>query len=358
MKRKDNMRHKRHLSNRHLAEQYIYAGELPTSTGIRLTQYSAVGLQRKAVNPSESSFKPLIDPEKINWLEVCGLNDAETVMRIVKEFGLHDVDAKDVLTPQHVSKIESDRTHTFIILKDCSIETGHTLQTEHVGILVCGKTIITFTESDDPVFDIVHKAIEHNRLNIRQKGSGLLLAFLLNTLFAGMIEAVSKIEDVLMEIEEQLITPSSTNSRTIGALIQQHRKEYMAMKRIAQPLKEQFNKLILNQNLINQELAPIYNDLQDQLLFIIQTTENCREITSSLVDLYISNNDLRMNTIMKRLTVVSTLFIPLTFLVGVWGMNFHYMPELEWEYGYLFAWGALLLIGCLTWFYMKHKDWY
>lgn len=358
MKRKDNVHHKRHLSNRHLAEQYIYAGELPTSTGIRLTQYNAQGLQRKAVSPSECSFKPLIDPEKINWLEVCGLNDAETVMRIVKEFGLHDVDAKDVLTPQHVSKIESDRTHTFIILKDCSIETGHTLQTEHVGILVCGKTIITFTESDDPVFDIVHKAIEHNRLNIRQKGSGLLLAFLLNTLFAGMIEAVSKIEDVLMEIEEQLITPSSTNSRTIGALIQQHRKEYMAMKRIAQPLKEQFNKLILNQNLVNQELAPIYNDLQDQLLFIIQTTENCREITSSLVDLYISNNDLRMNTIMKRLTVVSTLFIPLTFLVGVWGMNFHYMPELEWEYGYLFAWGALLLIGCLTWFYMKHKDWY
>lgn len=145
MKRKDNVHHKRHLSNRHLAEQYIYAGELPTSTGIRLTQYNAQGLQRKAVSPSECSFKPLIDPEKINWLEVCGLNDAETVMRIVKEFGLHDVDAKDVLTPQHVSKIESDRTHTFIILKDCSIETGHTLQTEHVGILVCGKTIITFT---------------------------------------------------------------------------------------------------------------------------------------------------------------------------------------------------------------------
>ena len=230
MKRKDNMRHKRHLSNRHLAEQYIYAGELPTSTGIRLTQYSAVGLQRKAVNPSESSFKPLIDPEKINWFEVSGLNDAETVMRIVKEFGLHDVDAKDVLTPQHVSKIESDHSHTFLILKVCFFEADQTLRTEHVGILVCGKTVITFTESDAPVFDIVHKAIEQNKLSIRQKGTGLLLAFLLNTLFANMIETVSKIEDRLIEIEEQLITLSDTNSRTIGALIQQHRQEYMAMK--------------------------------------------------------------------------------------------------------------------------------
>lgn len=314
-------------------------------------------LQRKAVNPSENSFKPMIDPEKINWFEVSGLNDVETVMRIVKEFGLHDVDAKDVLTPQHVSKIESDRSHTFLILKVCFFETDQTLRTEHVGILVCGKTVITFMESDDPVFDIVHKAIEHNKLNIRQKGTGLLLAFLLNTLFANMIETVSKIEDMLIEIEEQLITLSDTNSLTIG-VIQQHRKEYMAMKRIAQPLKEQFNKLTLNPNLVTQELVPIYNDLQDQLLFVIQTAESCREITSSLVDLYVSNNDLRMNTIMKRLTVVSTLFIPLTFLVGVWGMNFHYMPELEWKYGYLFAWGALLLIGCLTWFYMKHKDWY
>lgn len=358
MKRKDNLRHKRHLSNRHLAEQYIYAGELPTSTGIRLTQYSAQDLQRRAVNPSEFSFKPLVDSEKINWFEVCGLNDADTIMRIVKEFGLHDVDAKDVLTPHHVSKIESDRTHTFIILKGCFLEPDQTLRTEHVSILVCGKTIITFTESNDSIFDIVHKAIENNRLNIRQKGTGLLLAFLLNTLFASMIETVSKIEDMLMEIEEQLITPSSTSSHTIGPLIQQHRKEYMAMKRMAQPLKEQFSKLTLNQNLVVQELIPIYNDLQDQLLFVIQTTENCREITSSLVDLYISNNDLRMNTIMKRLTVVSTLFIPLTFLVGVWGMNFHYMPELEWEYGYWFAWGSLLLIGCLTWFYMKRKDWY
>ena len=86
--------------------------------------------------------------------------------------------------------------------------------------------------------------------------------------------------------------------------------------------------------------------------------EGCREIISSLVDLYISNNDLRMNAIMKRLTVMSTIFIPLTFLAGVWGMNFRLMPELSWEYGYLIAWGVMLLTGLLTWLYMKRKDWY
>ena len=84
----------------------------------------------------------------------------------------------------------------------------------------------------------------------------------------------------------------------------------------------------------------------------------CRETLSSLVDLYISNNDLRMNAIMKRLTIVSTLFIPLTFLVGVWGMNFKIMPELDWRYGYFIAWAVMIVTGVLTWLYMKRKDWY
>ena len=84
----------------------------------------------------------------------------------------------------------------------------------------------------------------------------------------------------------------------------------------------------------------------------------CRETLSSLVDLYISNNDLRMNAIMKRLTIVSTLFIPLTFLVGVWGMNFKIMPELDWRYGYFIAWAVMIATGGLTWLYMKRKDWY
>jgi magnesium transporter len=94
------------------------------------------------------------------------------------------------------------------------------------------------------------------------------------------------------------------------------------------------------------------------LQFIIQTTESCREIISSLVDLYISNNDLRMNAIMKRLTIVSTIFIPLTFLAGIWGMNFKMMPELDWQYGYGIAWSLMLLTAISTWLYMRKKDWF
>ena len=145
----------------------------------------------------------------------------------------------------------------------------------------------------------------------------------------------------------------------MGSLIQQHRHEYMIIRKNSLPLKDQFSKLLRTENgIITPDILPIYNDLQDQLQFVIQTTESCREITSSLVDLYISNNDLRMNAIMKRLTIVSTLFIPLTFLVGVGGMNFKIMPEVAWRYGYFIAWSVMIATGVLTLLYRKRKDWY
>ncbi len=104
-------------------------------------------------------------------------------------------------------------------------------------------------------------------------------------------------------------------------------------------------------------MRPFFNDVNDHLQYVVQQIDLCRETLSSLVDLYISNNDLRMNAIMKRLTIVSTIFIPLTFLVGVWGMNFRRMPELEWEYGYPAAWAAMLLIGAVVYLIFRKKEW-
>lgn len=133
------------------------------------------------------------------------------------------------------------------------------------------------------------------------------------------MESASKVEEMLEDIEETLLDIKNDQGN-MGLLIQQRRKEYMVIRKNSQPLKEQFAKLLRTENgIISSDILPIYNDLSDQLQFIIQTTESCREIISSLVDLYISNNDLRMNAIMKRLTIVSTIFIPLTFLAGIWG---------------------------------------
>ena len=307
---------------------------------------------------TDTSFSKLTDSNQINWFEVSGLTNADAITRIVKDFGLHNLDAKDILTPQHVVKVEEYKGRMLIVLNSCYYDVNNEMRSEHISILVANNTVITFTESNNPVFEAAHKALLSNMLTIRKKGSGLLLAFLLNTIIANLVESASKVEEILEDIEETLLDPKNDQGN-MGSLIQQHRHEYMIIRKNSLPLKDQFSKLLRTENgIITPDILPIYNDLQDQLQFVIQTTESCREITSSLVDLYISNNDLRMNAIMKRLTIVSTLFIPLTFLVGVWGMNFKIMPELDWRYGYFIAWAVMVATGVLTWLYMKRKDWY
>ena len=340
--------HKRkHISNRHLADRYFYAGEHDTVTRISLTQYNADTLHTREIKTNETSFKKFVDGNSINWFQVSGLTDSEAVTRIVNEFGMHNLDAKDILTPQHVVKIEEYDKHMLIVLNSSYYDTNMEINSEHISILITGNVVISFTESNNPVFENAYKAIESDMLNIRRKNSGLLLAFLLNTIIANLVESASKVEEMLEDIEETLLD------------IQQRRKEYMVIRKNSQPLKEQFAKLLRTENgIISSDILPIYNDLSDQLQFIIQTTESCREIISSLVDLYISNNDLRMNAIMKRLTIVSTIFIPLTFLAGIWGMNFKMMPELDWQYGHGIAWSLMLLTAISTWLYMRKKDWF
>ena len=303
--------HKRkHISNRQIAVRYFYGGEHDTVTRISLTQYNTDTLHTREIKTNEKSFKKFVDGNSINWFQVSGLTDSEAITRIVNEFGMHNLDAKDILTPQHVVKIEEYDRHMLIVLNSSYYDTNMEINSEHISILITGNVVISFTESNNPVFENAYKALESDMLNIRRKNSGLLLAFLLNTIIANLVEAASKVEEMLEDIEETLLDIKNDQGN-MGQLIPQRRKEYMVIRKNSQPLKVQFVKLLRTENgIISTDILPIYNDLSDQLQFIIQTTESCREIISSLVDLYISNNDLRMNAIMKRLTIVSTIFIP------------------------------------------------
>ena len=358
MKHKENHGKHKRSANRHLSEQYVYTGENNTPTRLRLVQYNKDNVQSKDINYDNNTSDSLQQNDAINWLQVSGLLDSELITRIVTDFGLDTLDAKDILTPQHIVKVEEYHGKIFMILNTCHYDELNHIQTAHIGVLMAGNTIVTFTENDHELFAPVVKAIQNDTLDIRSKNdSSLLLAFLLNTIVVSLVETSSRVEEFLEDIEDMLLD-ITTDQRNVGSLIQQRRREYIVIRKNSQPLREQISKLIKENNLISRDAQPAFIDLTDQLQYINQTIEGCREIISSLVDLYISNNDLRMNAIMKRLTVVSTLFIPLTFLAGIWGMNFKNMPELGWRYGYIVAWGIMLVTGIGTWLFMRKKDWY
>lgn len=343
--------------NNLLSEQLRYTGVSQTPTHIHLCTYNAAETAHfEAKNFAEIESR--LTTDGINWLQVHGLENTETINRICQHFHINFLTTQDILNAHHLTKIEEHDEYNVVILKLLNrSQEEDDYETQQLCIIQGSNYIISFTESETDFFNEVIQAIENNVLKIRIRNSDFLLSVLLNSVMASFMSIISGIEDALDDMEEALL--GNSNQESIGIeTLQFYRRQYSLVKKAIYPLKEQYAKLFRTENnLMHKVNRPFFNDVNDHLQFIIQTLDGCRETFSSLLDLYISNNDLRMNNIMKQLTVVSTIFIPLTFLAGVWGMNFKWMPELDWRYGYLCAWGTMLTVAAAVYIYFKRKKW-
>ena len=322
------------MKNNLLSEKLIYTGDSLTPTHIHLCTYNATEMQESSGDTFQS-VKATLDSARINWLQVHGLKDTETIREICAHFEIDFLVLQDILNADHPTKIEEHDKYIVLILKlfypnthKEENELDELLQ-QQVCVILGSNYVLTFLEQETDFFDDINAALRNDVLKIRSRQTDYLLSVLLNSIMTNYISTISSIDDALEDLEEELLTITDEND--IGIQIQSLRRQYM---------------------------RAFFNDVNDHLQFVLQTIEICRETLSSLVDLYISNNDLRMNDIMKRLTIVSTIFIPLTFLVGVWGMNYKWMPELDWRYGYLFAWILMGVIGIVVYLYFRKKKWY
>ncbi len=335
-----------------------YTGEKTTPTGIHFIQYSENFFLEQKINDTKEII-PLMQNNYVHWIKVSGMNNPDLIVDLVKKFGLNILDAKDILTPQHIATVEEFDENIFIVLTAVYNKKGdEELYTEHIALILGKNYVISFQESNEPLFDNIYKATKENSMRIDNKNADFLLATLLNEIIKNYNNCLSQLEDSLEDLEEKLLDINSLKDNLISE-IQEKRRNTITLRKILSPLKDQFSKLLRADNsLIQQHELPFYKDLYDQLLYVLQNMEFCREIISSLIDLYLNNNDLKMNFIMKRLTVVSTIFIPLTFLVGVWGMNFKFMPELDWKYGYFCAWGLMIITGIIVWIFLKKRRWF
>ena len=317
------------MKNNLLSEKLIYTGDSLTPTHIHLCTYNATEMQESSGDTFQS-VKATLDSARINWLQVHGLKDTETIREICAHFEIDFLVLQDILNADHPTKIEEHDKYIVLILKlfypnthKEENELDELLQ-QQVCVILGSNYVLTFLEQE-----------------IRSRQTDYLLSVLLNSIMTNYISTISSIDDALEDLEEELLTITDEND--IGIQIQSLRRQYMLMKKSILPLKEQYVKLLRAENLLIHKVnRAFFNDVNDHLQFV----------------LYISNNDLRMNDIMKRLTIVSTIFIPLTFLVGVWGMNYKWMPELDWRYGYLFAWILMGVIGIVVYLYFRKKKWY
>ena len=344
------------MKNNLLNETLSYNGEEVTPTSIQLISYSTTGMDTTPIARWDSSL--IGDKDGVcYWLKVDGLSHTDTIRAIASDLGLHFLLTQDILNINHPAKVEEYDSFILLVLKYFIPDPEEGYIPYQISLVLGSNYLISFSEKNHPFMDEIIEAIREDVLRIRQRGADYLLSVLINSIVANYTSIVLEITDSLDDLEEELLSISS-DQRTGGDL-QYTRRQYLKVKKAVLPLKEQYARLFrANQSVISKLNQPFFNDVNDHLQFVLQNIEICRETLASLVDLYISNNDLKMNDIMKRLTIVSTIFIPLTFLVGVWGMNFSFMPELNWKYGYIGAWLLMLIIGLVIYFYFKIKKWY
>ena len=341
-------------SNNLLYDNLVYNGASDVQTNIQLTCYDKSTVKTNHFENAMDLISAL-DKSKVNWIHVSGLKNVAAIEQLCVYFGLSVPTIQDILNASHISKIEETNDLLLVILEAYNYNESLELEHDHLSILMGNHFVISFEETNRNRFELVNKAIESNLGVVRSQKSDYLFNLLISLVVDSYLDVLEFQQNSLMDMED-LMLELNLGPKDSGQRIQHYRKDYSRLKKSISPLREHFGHLILMESgLIGKSSLIYFRDTNDHLQQVSLMMDANRETIASLVDLYLANNDLRMNSVMKQLTVVSTIFIPLTFMVGVWGMNFKNMPELEWVHGYLFAWLVMVFLGLIFIFWLRRK---
>jgi magnesium transporter len=292
----------------------------------------------------------------VHWINLLGIHDIPLVEQLGRGFGLNSLALEDLLDTGHRPKAENFGDSLLMIFKVLSFDeaTSH-LAVEQVSIALTANAVLSIQEQPGDVFDGVRERLNSPRGRHRQRGADYLAYSLVDSVVDSYFPVLERLGELLTDIEEEL---SDRPQRATLQRIHSLKRDLMVMRKAVWPLREVVSGLEREgSELIEERTIPFLRDLYEHLVQIIDTVEIYRDSVSGLLDLYLSSVSQRTNEIMKVLTVVATIFIPLTFLVGVYGMNFDYMPELRWRWGYPALWLLMLACAAGMLFGFRWKKW-
>jgi magnesium transporter len=294
--------------------------------------------------------------KKVLWIDIIGLHEVELLEQIGLLFGIHKLTMEDILNVDQRPKMEAFEDYLFAAMKMIQCPTPESpIDDEQISFILKDDILLTFQEKKGDVFEFVRSRLTDAKRTIRQRKADYLLYALLDAVIDNYFIVMENVGERIENLESQAMT--SPGSETLSALYLQ-RREMMDLRRTVYPLREvigSFDKYADDK--ISPETRPFIRDLYENTIQVIETMEVFRDMSSGVLDLYMNSLSNRMNNIMKVLTVISTIFIPLSFVAGVYGMNFDHMPELHWKYGYFFVIGGMgiAIVGMLLFF--RKKDW-
>lgn len=292
----------------------------------------------------------------IKWINIDGLHDIEIIKKIGKYYKLHPLILEDILHADQRPKTEDYDSYIYIVLRMIDYnEKSQEIISEQISIILGSNFVISFQESTGDVFDPIRERIKNHKGRIITMRSDYLAYALIDAIVDKYFVILEKIGEQLAILEEELILQTEpTTLQKINEL----KREIISLRKAIWPVREVINILQRGLSKLINEITLIYlRDVYDHTVQIIETIEAYRDIVSGMIDIYLSSISNKMNQIMKVLTIIATIFIPLTFIAGVYGMNFKYIPELEWRWGYFAVWAFMILLSLFMLAIFKKRNW-
>jgi magnesium transporter len=296
-----------------------------------------------------------INPQKVNWINVDGLHDRNIISTLGKHFCLHALLVEDITT-DHQPKAEEYDDYLFFTLKMLyRIENG-IIDYEQISFVLGKDYVLSFQEKEGDPFDTFRERIRLSQGKVRKLKPDYLLYRLIDIIVDNYYTVLDAVGSQIEQIEEEVYSnPSDKNFLSI----QKTKKDLLFLRKALYPLRDALSKLLKDESgFIDEGTTRYFSDIYDHVVHLIDSMDTYKDLNSGLMDIHINAMNTRMNEVMKVLTVISTIFMPLTFIVGVYGMNFDFMPELHWKYGYGFVWAIMIAIGFIMIRYFKYKKWF
>jgi len=322
---------------------------------ITLIAYDQDHYLKKEIESIEEAL-PLNDSPSVTWINIDGLHDIALIESIGRQFGIHPLTQEDIVNLGQRPKAEDFDDYIYIVFKMLSYRDGtDQIESEQVSLILGSNFLISFQEVPGDVMAPVRERIEKGKGRIRKAGCGYLAYALIDSVVDHYFLVLEAFGEKIEALEAELLSDPTPNSlQHLYAM----KRDVIFFRKQVWPIREMLNRLVKEESpLIDKSVDVFISDVYDHTIQIIDTIESFRDLMAGLLDIYLSTISNRMNAIMKMLTIMATIFIPLTFIAGIYGMNFDYMPELKWHWAYPALWAIFIsiFVGMLAWF--KHKRW-
>lgn len=334
----------------------IYVGKNKTHP-VKLSSYTFnhESFEKRAL-ASALEVKEAVSDGNVTWINVDSLADIEMIRNIGEQFKYHSLMLEDIVDTSQRPKLEDFNDYLFLTLKMLRwSDSDQKIYYEHVSFVLGSNYVISFQETPDDVFDPIRLRIEQNLGQVRKRGADFLFYCLLDMVVDHYSRAVEVYSEKIDTMEDKIHSEVKKDSLQ---KIQKMKKQVRFLIRTIIPLRDAVGRLdFANTQLLNSYTYNYFRDAHDHLMQGAETLEMNREILSGISALYHSTLSTNMNSVMKVLTIISTIFIPLTFIAGIYGMNFKIMPELEYDYGYPMVMGVMLSLSLIMLAYFRRKKW-